>query len=112
MAFNSFRAGSGDYQYVRSIKVNLSAIPAGTTAVETVSAAQGNIATNGGSIADFTTDATVVADFDTPNASSLTGLILLDADINNTGEVALTFSNVSGVSITPAAGTQINFIVL
>lgn len=110
MAFSSFRAGSGSYQQVRPLNLNITAVPGMTTVTETYSAS-GGIAAGGGSIADFTTDSQVTASFAIPTGA-LAGLIIDRADITATGVLQLTMTNVTISTITPAAGTQVNLIVL
>lgn len=112
MAFTFFSAGSGDYQKVRPLNINPSSVPANNVSVETFSVAAANIATNGGSIKDFTKDAIVRAEWANPLASTLVGLIIIDASIPATGVLQLSTFNPTGSTISPAAGTQINLIVL
>jgi|SRR5579871_5208453 len=105
----SFRAGSGSYQYVRPLALNITAVPGMTTVTETYSAS-GGIQAGGGSIADLTTDSLVVANFALPN--NVAGLVIDRADITATGTLQLTMSNITISTITPAAGTQVNLVVL
>lgn len=106
----SFRAGSGSYQAVGSILISPSAVTAGNVSVETFSATDANITQ--GSIAQLTTDSIIVAQWADPTVASLVGLFILRAAITATGTLQLTTFNPTGSTITPAAGVQLNFIVL
>ena len=108
--FNAWRAGSGDYQAVRQLKLTVSTVNAGAWSVETYSAANSNIVT--GSIADLTTDSMVVGSPDSAGGfTALSGLILVSADITATGALNLVWYNSTGGNLTPGS-IQVNIIVL
>jgi hypothetical protein len=107
MAFESFRAGSGSYQNVRVLQLNPSSVPQNNTSVETFSAAAGNLA-SGTSIADLDEDSLYEADWAAPQ--SFNGLIIIKAEVIDAGVLQLTMMNVTGSTIAPAAGTQIDLL--
>ena len=110
MAFSSFRAAM-PYQAIRPLNINASAVPSNNVSVESYSVAQANIASNGGSIADLTTDSSVNVEWANPKAASIVGLTIIGSTITATGEITLTTFNASGATITPAAGLQVNILV-
>lgn len=89
---STYRAGSGSPQYVLSASITPSAVPAGNTSVETFAPA---------AFGQLTTDSHVYVTLPSLEA----GLILDGAFISATGTVKITFTNVTGSTITPAAQT-------
>lgn len=112
MAFTSFRAGSGSYQAVRPLQINISQVIALNPSTQNFSVADANIASGGGSIADIDKDSLVEVNWANPTAADHTGLVIVGASFISAGRLAITFWNTTGSNITPTAGTQINLVVL
>ena len=85
-----FRAGSGDYQAVRSITIDPSNIPAFSTSIETF---------NPATIADLDNDSQVRVEM----PSIETGVRILNSRLTAAGVLEITFENFTNAAVNPAS---------
>ena len=103
--FNQFRAGSGSYQQIVPLILSVSSVPAYSLSVETYSTPVT------GSLTGLTVDSLSGAQADSASGfTSVSGLVLQEAQITATGVLQLTWQNFTGAAIAPG-NIQIDLLV-